>query len=68
MKSGLRLTRAVFDCAGEKKQLAAVHQYIVLRQEKHTLVRACLDPNGPPKIPVRWHGTGACHDLFIPET
>ena len=26
---------------------------------------ASLDPG---RIPVKWHGTGACHGLFIPET
>ena len=29
---------------------------------------ACLDPGSGPKIPAIWHGAGAFHGGFIPET
>ena len=29
---------------------------------------ACLNPGSRRTIPVKWHGTGAYHGIFIPET
>ena len=33
-----------------------------------TFLAASLDPGSRQQIPVKWHGTGACHGVFIPDT
>ena len=41
---------------------------IRLQAESCHFLRGCLDPGSGRKIPAVWHGAGAYHGVFIPET